>query len=158
MESSSPFVQHHEFFDVLLQPFHSKKQPSNHVKEADAGRKTWRRGTSGGKIEANDEFGIEDYKSVSNTGFDRLTDTKLFRHYFQKSNVDHLEKVFSIVRQKLSRLHRDEMLGIDVNVMIFMSATMKAAGHLGQITKEICIQARTQTSSRSKHCSISRRV
>ena len=41
-ESSSPFVQHHELFDVLSQPFQSNLnlQPSNHVEEADTGRKT----------------------------------------------------------------------------------------------------------------------
>ena len=32
-----------------------------------AARKTRRRGTSGGKIEVYDEFGIEDCKSVSNS-------------------------------------------------------------------------------------------
>ena len=61
--------------------------------------------------------------------------TKLFHYNFQIFNVDHLEKVCSNVRQKLSRLQGDEMLNIDVNAMIwgiFMSAIMKAAVHLGQ--------------------------
>ena len=49
-------------------------------------------------------------------------------------NVGQLEKVYSHVRQKL-RPQGDEMLDIDVNVLIwgtFMSATLKAAVHLGQ--------------------------
>ena len=33
--------------------------PTIHVEEADAGRKTWRRGTCGGDIETNDEFSVE---------------------------------------------------------------------------------------------------
>ena len=64
-----------------------------------------------------------------------LSDTKLTHHNFQISNVDHLEKVFSNVRQKLSRPPGDEIFDVDVNGMIwriFMSATTKAAVHLGQ--------------------------
>ena len=48
-------------------------------------------------------------------------------------------KYFSNVRQKLSRLEGDEMLDVEVNGMIwrlFMSATMKAAVHLGQDYEE----------------------
>ena len=61
--------------------------------------------------------------------------TKMSHYNFQIFNVDHLEKVCSNVRQKLSRLQGDEMLNIDVNAMIwgiFTSAIMKAAVHLGQ--------------------------
>ena len=50
MESSSPCVQEHEFFDFLLQLFQSNQQPSKHVEEADAGRKTRKRGTCGCEI------------------------------------------------------------------------------------------------------------
>ena len=56
------------FFCHFLQPFQINYQIQDHVEEA-ARRKTWRRGTSGGEIGANDESGIEDRKSVSNTGF-----------------------------------------------------------------------------------------
>ena len=61
--------------------------------------------------------------------------TNLSHHHFEVSNVDHIEKVFSNVRQKVSRFEVDEMLDIDVNAMIweiFMSATMKTAVHLGE--------------------------
>ena len=59
------------FFDVLLQPFQSNQQLSNHVEEDKAGRKTWRKGTCGGEIEDNDEFGVEACQSPSNnTGFE----------------------------------------------------------------------------------------
>ena len=53
--------------------------------------------------------------------------------------VGHHEKVNSNVRQKLGRQPEDNMLEIDVNMMIwriFMSATMKAAVHLGQDYQE----------------------
>ena len=46
-----------------------------------------------------------------------------------------MRKVYSNVRQKLGRRPEDDMLEIDVNMTIweiFMSATMKAAVHLGQ--------------------------
>ena len=44
------------------------------------------------------------------------------------------------------------MLDIDVNAMIWgivMSLTMKGAVHLGQDSKRICVQTRTQNSSNS---------
>ena len=69
----------------------------------------------------------------------KTIDTKLFHHNFQISNVDHLKKVYSNVRLKLSRPQGDEMLDIDVNAMIsgiFASATVKAAVHLGQDYQE----------------------
>ena len=56
------------------------------------------------------------------------------------NNVGHLEKVRSNVRQKLGRQQDDDILEIDVNMMIwgmFMSATTKAAVHLGQDYQEI---------------------
>ena len=49
----------------------------------------------------------------------RLLGTMLSNHNFQIHNVDHLETVSSNVRQKLSLSHRDKMLDIDVNVMIW---------------------------------------
>ena len=54
-------------------------------------------------------------------------------------NVKHLEKVFSNARQKSSRPEGDEMMDVEVNGMIwriFMSASMKAAVHLGPDYKE----------------------
>ena len=53
--------------------------------------------------------------------------------------VGHLEEVYSDVRQKFGRQPEDDMLEIDVNMVIwgiFMSATMKAAVHLGQYYQE----------------------
>ena len=43
-------------------------QIQDHVEEA-ARRKTWRRRKSSGEIEADDEFGIEERKSISDAGF-----------------------------------------------------------------------------------------
>ena len=67
---------------------------------------------------------------------------KLSHHNFEisRSNVGHLEKVCSNVRQKLSRPQGDDMLDIDVNAMIWgipMSATLKAAVHLGPYFQEL---------------------
>ena len=50
---------------MFLQPIQINYQIQGHVEEA-ARRKSRRRRTSGGEIEANDEFGVEDRKSVSN--------------------------------------------------------------------------------------------
>ena len=50
------------------------------------------------------------------------------------NNVDDLEKVYSNVRRELGRPPNDDMEQIDVNMIIwviFMSATMKTAVHLG---------------------------
>ena len=55
------------------------------------------------------------------------------------SSVNHLEKVFPNVRQKLSRFEGDEMLDVEVHGMIggiFMSATMEAAVRLGPDSEE----------------------
>ena len=49
----------------------------------------------------------------------RLNEIRLTHHDFQIFNVDHLEKVFSNVRQKLSRLEWDEMLDVEINGMIW---------------------------------------
>ena len=51
----------------------------------------------------------------------------------------HLPKVYSNVRQTLGRQPRDDVLEIDVYTMIwriFLSATLKAAVHLGQDYQE----------------------
>ena len=67
-------------------------------------------------------------------------ETSLVHHNFSRySMMHHLERVFSNVRQKLSRPEGDEMLDVEVNGMIwriFMSATRKAAVHLGQDYEE----------------------
>ena len=76
--------------------------------------------------------GIE--KPVAET-INRLSDTKLAHHNFQISHVNHLQKVFSHLRQKLSRPQGDEMLDCDGNATIwcvFTSAITKPAVHLGQ--------------------------
>ena len=54
------------------------------------------------------------------------------------SNVDHLDKVYSNVRQKLGRQPKDDMLEIDRIIwrIFMMLASMKAAVHLGQHYQE----------------------
>ena len=49
----------------------------------------------------------------------KTSGTKLYHYNFLISTVDHLQKVYSNVRQSLSRLRPDEMLDIDVNAMIW---------------------------------------
>ena len=68
----------------------------------------------------------------------KIIGTKLSHHNFEITNVDHLEKVYSNVTQKLSRPQGDDMLDIDVNAMIwgFFTANLKAAVHLGQDYQE----------------------
>ena len=83
---------------------------------------------------------------------------KLSHHNFQISNVDHLEKFFSKVRQKLSR---DEMLDINVNAVIWrisVSATMKLTVHLGQITMRISVQQHTDFEKIKTLCDISQKL
>ena len=75
-------------------------------------------------------------------GYDK--ETPWYNNYLTTSeissnNVGHLEKAFSSVRQKMTRPQGDDMLDIDVNAMIwiiFRSATLKAAVHLGQDYQE----------------------
>ena len=86
--------------------------------------------------DANTNTSME--KSVPET-LNRVICTKLSHHNFQISNVEHLERVVSNVRQKLCRPQGYKMLNIDFNAIIwrlFMSATMKAAVHLGQYYQE----------------------
>ena len=69
------------------------------------------------------------------TPLNRLSETRLTHHNVQIFNVNHLEKVFSNVRQKPSRPEGMKMLDVEANGMIwriFMSATTKAAVHLTQ--------------------------
>ena len=60
-------------------------------------------------------------------------------HNFEISDREHLEKVFSDLRQKIRRKQEDEMLDINRDSLIwsiFMSATMDAAVHLGKSHQE----------------------
>ena len=89
----------------------------------------------------------------------RTIGAKVSHHNFQICN--HLENVYSCVRQKSSRPQGDEMLDIDVNATIWgisMSATIRAAVHFGQDYQE---NSRTITHNGltkwSRHCSIFRR-
>ena len=70
------------------------------------------------------------------------------------NNVDTLEKVDSNLRQKLGRQPNGDMLEIDVNMMIwgmFMSATMKAAVHLGPTYKEHLSTTKNMDFDQIKH-------
>ena len=67
--------------------------------------------------------------------------TNISHHFLQvcRYNVVHLEKVFSNVREKLGRQLGDDVSVINVNTMsweILMSATVKAAVHIGQNYQE----------------------
>ena len=68
MESSSSFVQHHEFLDVFLQPSFFTEKAEHHVEES-TGKKDRRR-AFGGKIETS-EFDIKKFEceSISHVGF-----------------------------------------------------------------------------------------
>ena len=138
VESSSPFVQHHEFLNVL-QPSQSIDNP-----QTMSTRVIKRRGTCGCELKANEECSVEDCRSVSNpTGFECILrprtlkaqspnsdltragrpvaeatkknpiGAKLSHHNFKKSrnNVDPLQKVYSNVRQKLESSSRRRNAG-----------------------------------------------
>ena len=78
MESSSPFVLHHEFFYVFQQAFSFNSKCEHHVEEGNAGKKDRRR-ACGGKIEAS-EFDIKKFECESpvNSGLSWNSDlTKL---------------------------------------------------------------------------------
>ena len=65
---------------------------------------------------------------------DRLTGTRLTHHSPKICNRPYLENVFSNVQKKTKRPEDDQMLDLKVNALrceLFMSATMKAAIHLG---------------------------
>ena len=72
VKSSSSCVQHHEFFSMFsCSHFSLINNSQTMYKRIKAGRKTWRKGTCGGEIEDNDEFGVEACQSPSNnTGFE----------------------------------------------------------------------------------------
>ena len=56
--------------------------------------------------------------------------------------LPHMEKVFSIVRQRYGLSPRDKMKNLDVNAAIwgiFMSVTLQAAVHLGTDKTENCV-------------------
>ena len=71
-----------------------------------------------------------------------------------RNSVGHLEKVHSNVRQQLGRQPEDEMPELDVNTTmiwgILMSATMKAAAHLGLREDHVIVQYFTELDSGSK--------
>ena len=68
MESSSSFVQHHQFLDVFLQPF-SFNLKAEHLVEESSGKKDRRRARDG-KIKAS-KFDIKKFepKTTSHVGF-----------------------------------------------------------------------------------------
>ena len=78
------------------------------------------------------------------------------------NNVDDLEKVYSNVRRELGRPPNDDMEQIDVNMIIwiiFMSATMKAAVHLGKDYQENLRITKNTDYDKNKHLShISRKL
>ena len=150
-----------QFFDVILQQFQSNQQVQDHVEEA-ARRKTGEdrvvakskammslvsknanRSPTLDSGASNSPVTLEmqcqsSYRSGTGKPvakmLHRLSETRLTHHNFEIFNVNHLEKVFSNVRQKLNRPERDEMKDVQGNGMIwgiFMSATMTAAVHLG---------------------------
>ena len=64
----------------------------------------------------------------------RLTETRLTHHILKIFNRPYLEKVFSNVQKKMNRPEDDQILDLKVSVLfwrLFVSATMKAAIHLG---------------------------
>ena len=61
---------------------------------------------------------------------DRLSETRFPHHNFEIFNVEHLEKIFSSVRQRLSRPERDEVKDVDVLGNLHVSDN-EAAVHLG---------------------------
>ena len=189
MESPSPSDQYLGHFTNFIQPIQLNQLLSDTVEKAGAARKTRRRRTSGCKIKANAEFGIEDCRTVSNecmlqpgdtqskesplkgkpvprdTNENTASSSQVWQPDVNPSssagtpaagttknpigtrlshqnliispnNVAYLQKkIYSSARRKLGRQLEDDMLEVDVNMMIwgtFMSATMKAAVHLGQ--------------------------
>ena len=77
-------------FCLFLQTFQINSQIQDHVEEA-ARRKTWRRRTSGGEIDTDHEFGIEERTSASDAGFgcikqpedsrNAMSEFRSFRHW-----------------------------------------------------------------------------
>ena len=82
----------------------------------------------------------------------RLTETRLTHHNFQSFDVPCLKKIIANVRQKLSRQEEAQMLDVEVNGRIwghFMSATMKAAVHLGpDYERKLCSTKNTDFEQR----------
>ena len=77
----------------------------------------------------------------------RLTETRLTHHNVEIFTRPYLEKVFANDPQKLSRQEEDRMLDLKANGIvwrIFMSATMRAAVHLGSdYENNLCITKNT---------------
>ena len=82
-------VQENEFPDGFLWPFQPNEQPSNHVEEADTGRKARRRGERGCKIETGAKPGLEDTRSP--TALSSSTILKPRESYSKMFNLGFIE-------------------------------------------------------------------
>ena len=74
MESSSPFVQHHEFFDVLLQPFQPLNNPKTMSKRQMQEEKLGEEERVVAKSKPMMSFSVEGCQSISDsTGFECIS-------------------------------------------------------------------------------------
>ena len=81
--------------------------------------------------------GYQGYPENPETPEDSELESRIWPHHFRISptNVDNIEKVFSIIRKTCDRKPTDDLKDLDVNTAIwsiFMSVTLQAAVHLGQ--------------------------